>query len=331
MQVPIHTGIEGDVMSREILPNLFIIGMPRSGTKLLRALLNNHTLIYIPAIETAFIPRLIKKFGLRELTQIEIHRVAKEIEGSIFFFYYLKNNEFDFNKLILRPGSTVYDILTAFYIELTSTSFADYKFIGDKSPRNIHCSKVLADAFPNAKFIHIVRDPRDYALSVRKAWGKNELRAVFRWVEGISNFQTSIVAANKQFIEVRYEDLLEQPESTLKRCTDFLGLKYELDMARLSVSIENLGDARNPVIKNDNAGKYLQEMTPANIRRIDDYAVELLHRYGYPCRSDRAHNKPVSILMGSVLRPLDALSLLRFNMKRRGFRGALEKMTRASK
>ncbi|MDC0362098.1 sulfotransferase [Halioglobus sp.] len=312
-------------------PNLFIIGMPRSGTKLLRTLLNNHPAIYIPDIETAFIPDLIEAFAGREMSEPDIYRAVGRIKGSIFFFYYLEKNDFDFARLLVKPPCSIYDILSEFYAGLLESSDCSYQYIGDKSPRNIYKTAIMAKGFPDAKFIHIVRDPRDYALSVRKAWGKNELRAVFRWIEGVSCFQKATMTGSMGFIEVRYEDLVSDTETTLKRCTEFLDLDYDPAMVQLKTPVENLGDARAPKIERDNLGKYRKKMSRSRIKTIDDYVLELLHRYGYPCSSDRTYNKPISAVLQAILRLLDVVSLVKFNIQQHGLRAGLEKITRASR
>ena len=318
-------------MTQRVLPNLFLMGMPRSGTKLLRTLLNNHTKIFIPEFETDFIPSVIAEFAGRELSERDVSRAVRKIKGSSFFYYYLKKYEFDFDRLMLRHRCTIYDILRAFFFELRGRAIENYAYVGDKSPRNMRSCVILANGFPDARFIHIVRDPRDYALSVKKAWGKNELRAILLWVKEITSFRNAIVADKKQFIEVRYEDLLADPEATLRKCTEFLGLDYELDMVHLSAPVEKVGDARGAVIKRDNAGKYFKNMSTAHIEKIDDYCVELLHLYGYPCSSERLYNKSISTVMDKVLQSLDAVSVLRLHIRKRGFRDGLVGIIRNSR
>src|SRR5690606_34430729 len=55
------------------------------------------------------------------------------------------------------------------------------RIVGDKTPEYITRVPLLAQLFPRAKFVHIMRDPRDYVVSIRKAWGKSLPRAAQRW------------------------------------------------------------------------------------------------------------------------------------------------------
>ena len=69
--------------------NLFLFGMPRSGTKLLRELLNSHEEIFIPMAESHFIPLFYKKFGkIIDFSNSEVRsNIKKDIEKSLFIFY----------------------------------------------------------------------------------------------------------------------------------------------------------------------------------------------------------------------------------------------------
>src|SRR5690554_2627490 len=135
----------------KINPSLFIIGMPRSGTKLFRDLLNNHSEIFIPEIETLFIPKFIQRYGLKELTRNEIKSLIQDLRESLFFFYYLKDNNFDFTRLE-SENITVLDFVDNFFIELAKQNNKKAKIKGDKSPNYIHDLDLLLEYYTNAKF-----------------------------------------------------------------------------------------------------------------------------------------------------------------------------------
>ncbi|MAO57891.1 MAG: hypothetical protein CL549_11475 [Alcanivorax sp.] len=298
-------------------PNLFIIGMPRSGTKLFRALLNNHPRIFIPHIETAFIPTLIKGYGCNELTKVDAKKIVDEIKNSLFFVHYLENNDFDFS--VLKHKKNMPEVLNAFYSQLFSGAKDDLSYIGDKSPNNIEDVALLMDFFPKAKFIHIVRDPRDYALSVKNAWNKSIIRSVIRWVDGVGRVAEVANKHPERIIEVRYEDLIESPGEVLKKCVGFLELNYFEEMIGLDKVVENYGDARGKEISSNNKNKYKSKMKARLLSRIDDCAVELLERYNYSCGSKRRLNKVPPRLLVSVLSIYDAVNMLIFSIKKWGF------------
>ncbi len=57
----------------------------------------------------------------------------------------------------------------------------------EKSPMHVHHLQLLAEAFPQARFIHVIRDGRDCAASFHRRWRYNPVRTVFRWKQAVSS------------------------------------------------------------------------------------------------------------------------------------------------
>lgn len=96
----------------------------------------------------------------------------------------------------------------------------------EKTPRNVRVIGKFVDAFPEAKVIHIVRDPRDVLLSLARR-GKPLLEAAETWIAS-----TAALAAhrgNPRVLEVRYEDLCRESDATLARICSFLGVAFDPD------------------------------------------------------------------------------------------------------
>ena len=127
---------------------------------------------------------------------------------------------------------------------------------------------------PDGRVVHIVRDVRDYCLSIHQAWRKDMLRAAQRWVDRID------AVVSEEVLQVRYEDLLENPEGELRRVCDCLDLEFEPGMVELEHSVENLGDARGKIgIQSGNRSKYLESMDPKLRERIEALAGPTLNRF----------------------------------------------------
>jgi hypothetical protein len=100
----------------------------------------------------------------------------------------------------------------------------------DHTPHNIRHCKLLADRFPDSKFIHIIRDGRGVAASVIPLdWGPNNIiEAAHFWIE-----QTAYgLAAEDNFgperiHRVHYEQLVTEPESVMKSLSAFIGWEFE--------------------------------------------------------------------------------------------------------
>src|SRR3712207_7075395 len=80
---------------------------------------------------------------------------------------------------------------------------------GDKSPMYTEHIGLLAELYPQARFIHIVRDARDCCLSAHNAWRKNMVRWAQRWAEGVTKARADGRRIPDRYLEIRYEDLLE--------------------------------------------------------------------------------------------------------------------------
>jgi hypothetical protein len=102
---------------------------------------------------------------------------------------------------------------------------------GDKTPIYYSHMAVIQRVLPEARFIHVVRDGRDVALSHAGLWfgpGAHEDAALW-WVSRVQDArrQADLVPA---YLEVRYEDLITDTESTLRRICQFLRLPWQTCM-----------------------------------------------------------------------------------------------------
>jgi len=162
-----------------------------------------------------------------------------------------------------------------------------------KSLANIHYLNDIERYFRDgAKYIYLYRDGRDVAVSFRKAvvgekhfyhiakeWGATQQIAL-----GMRER-----AGPKRFFSVRYEDITAQPESTMQRLCKFLGYRYspsmlnfhKTDEAKKAAKSSDLwGNVINPVMA-DNTRKFLREAGEADIRLFELVAGDALDALGY--------------------------------------------------
>jgi len=165
---------------------------------------------------------------------------------------------------------------------------------GCKSLAVIHYVGPVREYFPGCKFIHLVRDCRDSAFSFKKVFFNRHNHVYFtadRW------HQEQKIAWNlvdkrlpsAEILTVKYEDLLQDTESTVRKICVWIDEPFEQDMltyfkkkeigetAALSVLWENI----NAPIKRDNTQKYRKGLTFAEIGLIENIAGEELVRFGY--------------------------------------------------
>ena len=315
-------------VSKTFTGPVFIIGMPRSGTKLLRELLNAHPKIRIPEIESEFLPFWISRWArIGPIDSPErFSRFAKKANSLPFFVQHAERG---------RPVSwerwyeacETFDaagLFAGLMKAVLSIPRDDQTLIwGDKSPSYIGHIPLLQQAFPSARFIHIIRDVRDYCLSINKAWGKSMIRAAQRWQDDVSNARSDGYQRQPKYIEVRYEDLLLQPDHVMHEICHMLEIEFNVSMLQLDSSPEDRGDAKGlTTILESNKGKYMSAMSDSCRRRIEAIACPTLRAVGYPC-DHQGEPVRVSDWQLRLLQGFDGLQVLRSAVAKRGLLGAL--------
>jgi hypothetical protein len=200
-----------------------VVGVARSGTTLLRLMLDAHPVMAIPP-ETHFIPKLVKALEERDG---DPHDVAFELITT-----HRRWPDFGLDAAELRERLdridplTAGDAMRAFYGQ-----YADQQGKprwGDKSPSYVRRMRRVSSALPEAHFIHLVRDGRDVALSqVEVDFGPDALSEVAQqWVDGIAKAHRQAKRVG-HYMELHYEDLVADPEPGLRRVCEFIDLEWD--------------------------------------------------------------------------------------------------------
>jgi hypothetical protein len=210
---------------------IFIIGFDRSGTTLLSGMLDSHEDLAIP-YESHFIPKYARLAGNYDFGDLESKRkLVREIFSERFPAAW--DYKPPIESMDLESCADLADVIDAIF-----AAYADHKgkrIWGDKTPGYTGQIEVIHSLFPGAKFIHLVRDGRDVALSLMlQHWGPASfLSCVEAWRETVFwARKMGRLLPTGQYMELRYEDLLEDPERQLKGITEFLGLEYSRRMLR---------------------------------------------------------------------------------------------------
>lgn len=213
------------------MPAFFIVGSGRSGSTLLRAMLLGHPQIYVPG-ETGFIPRLLnlKRWWWREPSGFRAQRFLSLACAN----GRLERAGFERERFLLRldesgPPARPEAAVGLMY-EVLGNGEA---LVGDKTPLYVFHIRQLSSWFPEARFIHLVRDPRAVVPSLLNVpWGPTRVEtAALHWrraaLAGIRGFDR---LDDERRVTVRYEDLTEAPERVMRQLSAFLGVKFELAM-----------------------------------------------------------------------------------------------------
>jgi hypothetical protein len=213
-------------------PMPVIIGSPRSGTTLLRLMLDAHPDMAIPP-ETGFLGRATRLRGsgdrLRErflhtvTTFGEPARVWPDFEIPADMFRSVLEEIAPFT----APAG-----FRAFY-RLYAARFGKARW-GDKTPLYCLHMDTIRGVLPEARFIHLIRDGRDAALSLRTMWfspgWEIETQAAY-WRRCVVSARRAGVG-RPDYLEVRYEDLIADTRRTLQRICEFIDLPYDEAMER---------------------------------------------------------------------------------------------------
>ncbi|NOY22416.1 MAG: sulfotransferase, partial [Acidobacteria bacterium] len=155
---------------------LFIVGLSRSGTTLLRNLLNRNPRISMTFEESHFIPFVMRKYGKVSdfSSEKQKARLLRDLEKSIFFRRMeLKARRMDWGQLTERIRTNSWnEIIQYIFKTFAAKPFQPGMIWGDKTPCYLLYVPEIKEILPDARFIHIVRDPRDRAMSVHARWGK---------------------------------------------------------------------------------------------------------------------------------------------------------------
>lgn len=304
---------------------LFIVGLPRSGTKLLRTVINNHSQVAVARHETEFLPNWIGKFET-------VSSLESKQEFDLFFewcqqFPYFqdrirKGEAFTADQWYERCDS--FDLAGVFTglikcdLQVDPAEESKVKIWGDKSPGYTRQVSNIMKAIPGARFIHILRDPRDNALSVNQAWGKNMIRACSDWKNGVRYVDKVSSEHPNSILTVRYEDLLTHPEETVTRVCEFLGVDFSPEMLVMDRAVESIGETKGQTeIIAANQSKYLKKMKPGTIRKIESICGELAEKHGYGIQYE-AGNRELGGWGLKWAKFCDAVNVVVSTVRRRG-------------
>lgn len=269
-----------------MMPPLFIIGNPRSGTSLLRLILTNNSKVIIPP-ECGFIIWLHKKYAawseldnkhtIRLSAFIDDLLICKKIET-----WHLCRNQI---KNIIHENNPMD------YAELCACIFSAYAnninqsfdVWGDKNNFHINHLDELNNLYPKARFIHIVRDGRDVACSYREVMrsGLNSLYApkLDTDITAISTSWTNNVIKTDTFMNklpleraktIRYEDLVSKPTITVNLICEWLRVPFEKTM--LNFYQENIKSKLEPL---EMLAWKKRTLTPISNETVNRYSVLL--------------------------------------------------------
>jgi len=209
-----------------------IVGAPRSGTTLLRFMLDSHPDVAIPP-ETGFLALADHFTGVGDELRREFFDALRGFpaEAPAWKDFDIPDKRFWTALLEISPFS-VADGYRAFY-RTYAARFGKSRW-GDKTPLYCMHLSTIGAVLPEAHFIHIIRDGRDVALSLRRTWfspGQTIEAQADHWCRYVATARKQ-GALCRRYLEVRFENLVRNSETVLRMVCEFLGLAWSADMLR---------------------------------------------------------------------------------------------------
>ncbi len=216
------------------VPIVFLVAKDRSGTTLLQTMLDSHPKIRAP-LESRFLLHLKSKYQhitlwTKKLKSQFIKDLFKEDKMTLLW-------ELDMEALHGRiqglPEITTYGEMCR-QVYVSAKSFHPKEsaaLIVDKNPVYALMIPLVLEIYPEAKFIHLVRDYRGNANSIRNFLKNANLKELgMNWVMTNMEIEKIKQKMPEKFITLRYEDLLDRPQQELQRLLHFVDLDFHSGM-----------------------------------------------------------------------------------------------------
>lgn len=335
---------------------LFIIGAARSGTTMLRELLNTHDDICIPKREYSDLYELLYDWERHgDLSNFyrfsEFYNNAKNITSISLTKLHGNNRGVKtidckqwYNSCKEFTPYGILEPLYRYHVSIGQPGAEGRKIWGDKTPNNIYHINILSKRFHNAKFILLIRDPRDISLSLDKFTFRHYLRKIdkedfekaWKYSNKVGNKRLIIIAKrtcadilnakkrlstqNSDFIEIKYENILYDVDNELNNISRFLDIENKFCLENFQTPILSFGDAAgSKVLIGDNIQKYKKMISKKVIKTIDNFCGTELNRLGYETNSPEK-TKEISPFLLKYYRISGIINILRTYPKDLGVR-----------
>lgn len=268
------------IRASELIRPFFIIGSGRSGNTLLRRVLQAHSELHIPP-ENQALGAAITLY--RRNRALPWPHLVDLVLGTFQF-----SHGFEAFGVDLRPlAEQLHDapkrernlahLLDELYRFHATAQHKRCLYWGDKTPLNTFNAFKIASVFPGARFIHMLRDGVDVVESyVRSGLISSYEEAARRWLASVDAARLVGRRYPSRFIEVRYEDLVREPDEAVREVCAFLDVEFEPDMISRTEHAKSMGD----VLQYDHHAKSLTPISASSVgtgrRVLDSKTLKML-------------------------------------------------------
>ena len=240
---------------------IFLVGSVRSGTTLLGDMLEHHPEIAFP--------------GEFELA-VDFMGPDGQLPDLAAYHAWLRvDRHFLWHRLEIDPTLDYRALVASLLVQMRKSSRGpDRAHLGVSVHRRFRC---LLELWPQARFIHLLRDPRDVAASIiEQGWAGNHFTAAGQWRAIEEEWErASLAIPDARRIDVRFEELVSDTRGTLERICAFVGVPYREEMLRYPE------DSTYSSIDPGIAARWRRSLPPRAVRLAEAGAGPMLEQRGY--------------------------------------------------
>jgi len=289
-----RSGCDAPLQNRENFQPFFIVGSGRAGTTLLRRILQASDEVHVPPEIWSFedtYNHFLRYRSILSWEDLMSVLVRRYVVGGDFEDSFRRKGLALVQELIDLPThkrslARVIDTMNRHHGYHRDATFSRW---GDKTPLNSFCLEEIVEVFPDAKFIHMIRDPVDVLRSYLNHDIVADLESgIDRWnrsVRSVINFDRG----DGRVTEVRYEDFVSQPETEVKSICDFLGLDFQSSWFNRTDHYDEIDEVTRrdhhanvfEPISTEHVGKGRRELSAETLYRLDSLIGEKVEQLGY--------------------------------------------------
>lgn len=306
------TRVQGTNMEKptHIKRPIFILGSHKSGTSLLRSLLDSHPSLYCFPKETHFFQ--YSKYWVDYALRRNEPETSENVDYTQAYLEYIQDHAPNddvysdshgvdvWNKELFLEYFTTFTTdsekelfelyLNALYYSSRKAPLPPGQRIVEKSVENAEFAYILAQMFSDARFVHIIRNPYANFVSIRKAkTDGTHYPFVMRWASSLYNSYHHMFNNErgiKQYLIIKYEDLITDAATIMKKVAEFLDIEYNNNLTTPTIMGKSwAGNSTSDVgfkgISNIPLTKWKNEIHDYEIHLVNRFALPIIKRFGY--------------------------------------------------
>ena len=284
---PSSSTVSGAAPVRPSAP-VYVGGLDRSGKTTVSGYLASHPNIAIPAVGSNMWTYFYGQYG--NLADDDNYRRCL---GDLMRYKHVRFLDPDPDRITeeFRAGPSTYARLFSLFLIHYAERLGKPRWGAQTGLIERYADKLIA-AYDDLRIIHMVRDPRDRYLASIERWPKGRGRAggaTARWLYSTRLGERHQRRHPDQYLLVRFEDLIEDTETTLKQICDFLGEDFVPEMLAMDGAPKHRdrlasatdGDRPDGLLSADHIGRFAEKVPAEELAYMQSRARSLMKTYGY--------------------------------------------------